>query len=238
MWDDDLRLMRIRFLILLVLSLAVGSSIAAPEPNHVILTGGPALRKWENYRVKRDQHDRWWANFIRASTLRMDEIRKASGPASKITWIVCRHSYASRGAEDGKPYVKWINELAQKRNVTLRWIETGDQAIRAINKHPRKSVVSFDYFGHSNKYCFLLDYSNQISGVSKSWIHEKDLSKLSRSIFARNAHCQSWGCHTAESMSDAWKRRTRRTLIGVVGKTDYSVVGQGRMPVVVGHWVR
>ena len=26
-----------------------------------------------------DQHDRWWANFVRASTLRMVEIRKAYG---------------------------------------------------------------------------------------------------------------------------------------------------------------
>jgi len=75
-------------------------------------------------------------------------------------------------------------------------------------------------------------------GGCKAWIHQNDLSKISKRIFARNAQCQSWGCHTAESMSAVWKRKTGKTLIGVVGKTDYSVVGHGRMPVVVGHWVR
>jgi len=230
--------MRVRLLTLLTLFLAIGATIAASDSNHVILTGGPALRKWENYRIKRDQHDRWWANFIRASTLRMDEIRKAYGPDSSITWVVYKHAYAARGAEDGKPYVKWINELAQRRHVTLRWVNSGDEAIKAINKHPSRSVVTFDYFGHSNKYCFLLDYSSQISGACKAWIHQNDLSKLSRRIFARNAQCQSWGCHTAESMSGVWKKQTGKKLIGVVGKTDYSVVGQGRMPAVVGYWVR
>ena len=155
--DDDSCLMRIRLLILLTLSLAIGSTIAASDSNHVILTGGPALRKWENNRVKRDQHDRWWANFIRASTLRMVEIRKAYGPTAPITWIVYQHGYAARAAEDGKPYIKWINELAGRRHVTLRWVNSGGEAIRAINKHAGRSVVTFDYFGHSNKYCFLLD---------------------------------------------------------------------------------
>ena len=50
---------------------------ATSHAEHVIVTGGPALRKWENYRTSKDQHDRWWANFVRASTLRMAEVRKA-----------------------------------------------------------------------------------------------------------------------------------------------------------------
>jgi hypothetical protein len=230
--------MRIRLLILLMFSLAIGSGVAATAANHVILTGGPALRKWENYRVKRDQHDRWWANFIRASTLRMVEIRRAYGPDAKITWVVYRDSYAARATEDGKPYTQWINDLAAKRHVTLRWVHSGSEAISAINNHPSKSVMTFDYFGHSNKYCFLLDYSSKISGASKAWIHQNDLSKIRRGIFSRNSQCQSWGCHTGESMSAVWKRNTGKTLIGVHGKTDYSVVGHGRMPAVVGNWVR
>ena len=230
--------MRIRLLILLTLSLAIGSGVAATSSNHIILTGGPALRKWENLRVERDRHDRWWANFIRASTLRMVEIRKAYGKDAKITWVVYRHGYVARGAEDGKPYTQWINKLAAKKNVTLRWINTGGEAISAINNHPSRSVITFDFFGHSNKFCFLLDYSSQIMGVSKAWIHQDDLSKIRRNIFTRNSQCQSWGCHTGESMSAVWKRNTGKTLIGVRGKTDYECVGQGRMPAVVGRWVR
>lgn len=221
-----------------MLGLVVGSGVAVSAGNHVILCGGPALRKWENLRVKRDQHDRWWANFVRASTLRMVEIRLAYGPDAKITWIVYRPGYVSRGGEDGKPYTTWINKLAAKRKVSLKWVSSGGAAIKAINNHPSKSVVSFDFFGHSNKYCFLLDYSSHIMGVSKAWIHQDDLSKIRRGIFSKNAQCQSWGCHTGESMSAVWKRSIGKTLIGVRGKTNYEMVGRGQMPSVSGSWVR
>jgi len=72
--------------------------------DHVILAGGPALRKWENLRAERDRHDRWWANFIRASTMRMDDIRVAYGPSSKIIWLVHKKGYDARAREDGKPF--------------------------------------------------------------------------------------------------------------------------------------
>ncbi|MBT8044840.1 MAG: hypothetical protein KJO79_07810 [Verrucomicrobiae bacterium] len=211
---------------------------SASSQRHVILCGGPALRKWENLRVQRDQHDRWWANFIRASTLRMVEIRRAYGKDAAITWIVYRPGYAARGREDGKPYTKWIAELAAKRKVTLIWVSSGAGAINAINRHPSRSVITFDFFGHSNKHCFLLDYSAEIMGASKAWIHENDLKRIKRGIFARRAQCQSWGCHTGESMSAFWKRATGQPMLGARGKTNYEPVGQGKMPSVSGSWVR
>ena len=212
--------------------------LSAAEKNHVILCGGPALRKWEDLRFKRDQHDRWWANFIRASTIRMDEIRKVRGKSAGITWIVHRDSYVTRGIEDGKPYTQWIQEQATKRNAKLIWINSGKGAIRAINNHPSKSVVSFDFFGHSNKHCFLFEYSNEIIGSSKSWLHESELGEINGRVFAKAALCQSWGCHTGESMSAIWKGATGVGLVGAKGKTSYEVVGQGRLPLVSGHWVR
>ena len=210
----------------------------AVEQHHVILCGGPALREWEDLRVEKDRHDRWWANFVRASTLRMVEIRRAYGPDAKITWVVYKPGYTARGIEDGKPYTKWINDLAARRKVTLRWVSSGGGAIKAINNHSSKSVITFDFFGHSNKYCFLLDYSSYIIGVSKAWIHQNDLSKIRRGVFAKTAQCQSWGCHTAESMSAVWKRQIGNTLIGVKGKTNYEFVGRGQMPTTSGRWIR
>ena len=100
--------LRLASLVLLLLS-------AWSRADHVIVTGGPALRKWENLRVQQDQHDRWWANFVRASTLRMAEIRKAYGPDAAIVWMVYQPGYQTRGREDGKPYTSWIAELAAKR---------------------------------------------------------------------------------------------------------------------------
>lgn len=217
---------------------ALPTSEVQTSQRHVILCGGPALRKWEDLRVERDQHDRWWANFIRASTIRIDEIKRAYGERSVVTWIVYRPGYAARGREDGKPYTKWITQQASKRGVDLVWISSGNGAINAINKHRTGSVVTFDFFGHSNKHCFLLDYSAIIMAASKAWIHEKDLGRIRRGIFARNAQCQSWGCHTGESMSAYWKQATGQPLLGARGKTDYEPVGQGKMPSVSGKWVR
>lgn len=224
------------FACLLALLFAAAGATAAPE--HVILTGGPALRQWENLRVPQDQHDRWWANFIRASTLRMDEIRQAYGPNAKIVWMVYRPGYATRGREDAKPYLTWIGEVAAKRNASLIWIDNNADIINRINQRPRGSITTFDFFGHSNRYCFLLDYGNDIMGACTTWLHQRDLSKLHSSVFARDAYCKSWGCHSGESMSAKWQAATGVPLEGAIGKTDYAEVSFNRMPSVSGRWAR
>ncbi len=226
-----------RILVLLA-ALVPLSTLGAPVPEHVILCGGPSLRQWENLRVSNERHDHWWANFIRASTLRMADIRLRYGKQAKLVWIVYRPNYLTRGKEDGKPYTTWIQEQATKRNCELVWVDSGPQAIRAINARPTRSIVTFDFFGHSNKFAFMLDYGNEIMAISKAWIHESDLGKIRSSVFAKDAVCQSYGCHTGESMSRVWARRVGVRLIGAVGKTDYAVVGQGRLPSVSGSWLR
>ncbi len=221
--------------ILLFVSLV---SVLPGRADHVIVTGGPALRKWENYRVAQDQHDRWWANFVRASTLRMAEIRKAYGSDAPITWMVFQPGYQTRGREDGKPYTKWITELAAKRRVSLVWFNSGGGFIQSINSRPRGSVKTFDFFGHSNRHAFMFDYGNDIMAVSTAWFHERDIPRIKGSVFDRSAYCKSWGCHTGESMSAAWKRSVGVPLEGAKGPTTYTVVGLGQLPVVRGSWAR
>lgn len=206
--------------------------------DHVIVTGGPALRKWENFRVPADQHDRWWANFVRASTLRMAEIRTAYGSDAPLVWFVYQPSYRTRGGEDGKPYTAWISELAAKRRVTLIWFNSSGDLIQSLNSRPRGSIQTFDFFGHSNRYAFMFDYGNDIMAASTSWLHERDIPRIKGSVFARNAYCKSWGCHTGESMSAAWKRSVGVPLVGAKGPTDYTVLSAGRLPVVKGSWAR
>lgn len=84
------------------------------QAEHVIVAGGPALRLWEDLRVSEDRHDRWWANFIRASTLRIDEIRRAYGTGVPVVWMVYQPAYQARGREDGKPYLTWIADQARE----------------------------------------------------------------------------------------------------------------------------
>ena len=223
-------------LYLSLLTLLLVSNIL--EARHVILCGGPALRKWEDLRVERDQHDRWWANFIRASTLRMDELRRVYGQSAPIVWIVYKPGYIARGKEDGKPYTKWIQEQASKRGAKLKWVSTGQSVISTINSQPSKSITTFDFFGHSNRHCFMLDYGCNIMGASKAYIHERHLSKLSKRPFSPFAVCQSYGCHTGESMSGYWRKAVGIPLIGANGKTDYIVVGKGQLPRVVGSWTQ
>jgi hypothetical protein len=206
--------------------------------DHVIVTGGPALRKWENLRILPDQHDRWWANFVRASTLRMAEIRQAYGPEAPLVWMVFQPCYQTRGREDGKPYTTWISQLAAERHATLIWFSSSNGFLQALNARPRGSIQTFDFIGHSNRYAFMFDYGNEIMAASTSWLHERDLPRIKSSVFARNAYCKSWGCHTGESMSAVWKRATGVPLEGAKGPTDYTVISYGRMPEVRGSWIR
>ncbi len=214
------------------------SPLLAAEQVHFILAGGPALRQWEDLRVESSRHDRWWANFIRASTLRMVELRKAHGKDCKIVWAVYKDGYARRGSEDGKPLTTWISDLAKKRNVKLIWYSKGSEVIKAFNTQPKNSIATFDYFGHSNRWCFMLDYSCKVSAASKCWLHEKDIYKIKKSVFKKHCISQSWGCYTGESMNEVWRRSLKHPIIAAKGKTDYKLVGQGKMPAINGSWVR
>jgi hypothetical protein len=208
------------------------------QAEHVIVTGGPALRRWEDLRVAEDRHDRWWANFVRASTLRIDEIRRAYGGTAPVVWMVYQPGYQARGKEDGKPYLAWISQQASKRKVSLVWFNSSGDFLKSLNSRPRGSVKTFDFFGHSNRHAFMFDYGSDIMAASTAWLHERDLPRIKAGIFDSNAYCKSWGCHTGQSMSEVWKRAIGVALEGAKGPTDYTVVGQGKMPAVRGSWTR
>ena len=221
--------------LLTLLLITLTFSASAPASEHLILSDGPALRKWENLRVKQDRHDNWWANFIRSATMRMDQLRKTKGSNAKITWLVYKNGYAKRSREDGKPYTTWISEQASKRGVRLIWVSGSSSIIAKINQ--QRGLDSFDYFGHSNKHCFLLDYSSNIMGATSAWLHEKELHRISRSAFAPNAVCKSWGCHTGQSMNRYWKNALGIEIIGAHGKTNYAPLSNGKMPSLNGRWI-
>ncbi|MDX1681358.1 MAG: hypothetical protein R3242_11585 [Akkermansiaceae bacterium] len=204
--------------------------------DHVIVTGGPALRKWEDLRVEKDRHDRWWANFIRASTIEMDLLLKQPDFNDRLVWMVYLPAYRDRGQEDGKPYTTWIQKQATKRNAQLIWFSSGPEFIQKFNALPQGSVKEFEYFGHSNKHAFMFEYGSDIMAASTAWLHENDLGKLKRSVFSRDAVCTSWGCHTGESMSQVWERQLKVPLRGVRGPTHYSSVGRGELPIAKGPW--
>jgi hypothetical protein len=162
----------------------------------------------------------------------MLEVLKEEGPDTQLTWMVYRPAYERRASEEGRPLVAWVESVRDdfflklhNKNIKLIWFDSGDDIIRYINSgqnRRRNKVAMFEYFGHSNRHAFLLDYSSAVMGASKAWLHERDLSDLKRSAFAKGAFCRSFGCHTGESMSTAWKKATGARMWGVYGKTDYS----------------
>lgn len=205
----------------------------------VIMTGGVALRSWENNRGPL-AHDNWWANFVRASTIQM-EITRSKDPNAKIVWLVYRPAYVTRGAENKTDYVSRIRETAAKYRTKLVFFDTMDQMYKAINTAPKGKdrITHFYYFGHSNPNAFMLDYSNYIVAASTVWMHEDDLAKrIKPGVFAPDAECWSYGCYTGCSMSQKWKQATGASMWGNLESTRYQPVGDGKLPQGVGKWVK
>ena len=221
----------------LLLTTCAVSAVQAQSQEYILVSGGPALHKWEQYRRPGEQHDHWWANFIRPARMRIEEIQKKD-PAAFITWMVYENSYVTRSQEENRSLTELVGTVRDKYHVNLVWFQSGDQVINYMNHgqpRGRTPICNFEYFGHSNKYCFLFDYSNHTYGASPAWLHEKDLTKLNFGIFTKDAFCKSWGCHTGESMSTAWRRATGLPMWGACGKTDYSNPMQVELSP-GGHW--
>jgi hypothetical protein len=214
----------------------------------IIVSGGPALQTWENLRRKVDQHDQWWGNFIRSAKFRMAEIVKEKGPSANITWMVYRPAYERRATEQGVPLLQYIESVRDdyfardlKHPIRLVWFDSGDDVINYVNSGQNRRSVKvggFEYFGHSNMYAFMFDYSNHISGACRAWLHQDDLKRMKRSAFAKGAFCKSWGCHTGESMSAVWRSSTGTRMWGAKGKTDYSPLKFDKLPEITdgGYW--
>jgi hypothetical protein len=131
--------------------------------------------------------------------------------------------------------------VRDKYGIRLVWFSSTDELINYVNNGQNRNAIKvsgFEYFGHSNKYCFVFDYSNHILGASKSFLHQSDLKRLDRKAFAKGAYCKSWGCHSGEAFSQEFRRVTGLKMIGAIGKTDYSESWKGTLPFVSngGRW--
>ena len=143
---------------------------------------------------------------------------------SQITWLVYKPAYKTRAQQEGQDLIANIVSVKEAYGIDLRFFSRTDEVINYLNAgKPRDQVkiANFEYFGHSNKACFLFDYSNNIDSASKVWLHEKDLSRLNRGIFTRDAFAKSWGCHTGESMSQKFRAATGIKMWGATGRSQY-----------------
>ena len=216
--------MRYFYSALLLLLLALTSAPAEVQREYIVVSGGPSLIEWEKYKVA--PHDRWWGNFIRSARVRIEQLRKQHGPSARITWLVYKPGYVRRAQrQDHSDLIGNIASVRSKYGLNLVFFSDTGQLINYLNNgqpRDRVKIANFEFYGHSNKACFMFDYSNEIDSGSKVWLHESELNRIRRGIFTRDAFVKSWGCHTAESMSKLWRQATGKRMIGAFGKTDYA----------------
>ncbi len=200
---------------------ASNAPLAGPE--YIVVSGGPTLMKWEQWKIQ--PHDLWWMNFIRAARIRIQQLEAQGVPGSQITWLVYRPSYETRAAQDGQDLIAHITSVRDRYGVNLRFFRRTETLIDYLNNgqpRDRVKIADFEYFGHSNKACFLFDYSNVIDSASKVWLHESELTKIHRGIFTSDAFVKSWGCHTGESMSKKFRAATGIRMWGATGRSQYN----------------
>jgi len=229
-------LLLIASLSILAIGAKAGDNI--PKGEWIIVIGGPSLKEWEQYKAQ--PHDHWWANFVRAARLRTEQLRDGLGPNAPITWLVYKQGYLDRATQEHQDLIGLIDSVREKFNLNLVWFHAGSEVIDYLNNgQPRNRVkiAGFEYFGHSNRACFMFDYSNVLDSASKSWLHENELSKIDRRAFAHGAYVRSWGCHTGESMSKKWYRATGTHMIGAIGKTQFMMEELPILTSTDGKWV-
>jgi len=210
----------------------------ASSGEFIVLTGGVSLWVWEKW--KANPHDNWWMNFVRASRIRIQEMKEAQ-PNAQITWLVYRPSYEKRAKQENNDLISHIQSVRDAYGVKLMWFDKPSQVINYLNagqSRDKVKIADFEFFGHSNKACWMFDYSSNIDSASKAWLHQDDMKQINRGIFSRDAYVKSWSCHTGESMSKVFKTQTGVAMIGASGKTQYMT---DELPVLAsptGRWLK
>lgn len=235
--------MRIAVLLLAFFALLCGPTQAAPtlpdsQKEYIILCGGVSMWQWEKYKAA--PHDNWWMNFVRASRIRIQQIQ-AENPNAQITWLVYRPSYVARAKQEKNDLISHIESVRDAFHVKLIFFDKTDELVNYLNygqNRDQVKIANFEFFGHSNRACWMFDYSANVDSASKCWLHQDDLKQIRRGIFTKDAFIKSWSCHTGEEMSKKWKSAVGVPMIGAVGKTQYMTDELPILSSANGKWVK
>ena len=104
---------------------------AQDQGEHVVVTGGPSLMEWEKYKLQ--PHDNWWMNFVRASRLRIEQLRQQYGPSAKITWLVYQRGYQRRQSQEHESLFSIIQSVRDKYGLNLIYFNSADQLCYYLN---------------------------------------------------------------------------------------------------------
>ncbi|MFH1067591.1 MAG: hypothetical protein V1746_06785 [bacterium] len=227
-----------RCFLIVILALQLGA-LSAFANEHIVVSGGPALFYFEKHKAK--PHDKYWGNFIDAAAAKIRSIKPSVPSGDTITWMVYRTGYEKRGKEQGDDLLATIAERAKILGANLVYFNDRKEFLNYLNDRPDNNLIArLEYFGHSNKRNWMFDYSNRLDGssIEPAMLHIWNLKNIDSGIFASDAVCQSWGCHSGEEYSAAWFKRTGRRMTGAIGKTDYSQGGLPFLSTEGGKWVQ
>ncbi|NJK92284.1 MAG: hypothetical protein HC904_10880 [Blastochloris sp.] len=177
-----------RFVILATLALVLLTGmISAPlqAGEQLYVSGGPALRYFE--RSKKNDHDRYWGNFIDSVLARHQKVQSEYGPEDQLTWMIFRPGYESRGREEKMDLIAEVEKRVASIGARLIWFSTKQELLDYVNQgqdRERIKIRRFEYFGHSNKRCFMFDYSNVVDGavIESGTLHVDDLKNCVRAV--------------------------------------------------------
>ena len=106
---------------------------AAADTEYLVVSGGPAVRQFEDLRRAGEQHDRWWGNFVRTARVRMQEIHNTVPANTHITWLVYRDAYVRRGAAEHQPLTQNVESVPKAYPyIHLVWFRSTEEALDRI----------------------------------------------------------------------------------------------------------
>jgi hypothetical protein len=205
------------------------------DGEYVIIVGGVSLMEWEKF--KANPHDNWWANFVRAARIRTEQIR-AVAPNVPLTWMVYRPGYVARSKQEKRDLLPFIQSVGDTFHCTIKFFDTTPELVAYLNNRTTQKICGLEFFGHSNKACWMFDYSNNLDSGSKCWLHEKELGQIHRGIFTRGALIKSWSCYSGELFVKSWYQATGTRMWGAIGKTQYMTDELPAFATSSGRWVR
>ena len=202
--------------------------VNGPPREYVILTGGPSLTVWEKYKTA--PHDQFWGSF--RARLAHPLPATPEGERQRPE----RHLHVARLR--GRLQVPVARRTTRTTSATSipcatsttctwsRWtngVQVMDYLNHGQDRGNRIKVVDFEYFGHSNRCCFMFDYSSNIDSASKNYLHEDQLTSAEPVGVLPPRVREKLGLpHGREHEQAKFYDATGTRMIGAIGRTDFT----------------
>jgi hypothetical protein len=178
--------MRLRLFLRASRSRSASIASAVADTEYIVVSGGPAVRTVRGSASSRRSSTT--AGGETSSAPPACACRRFTRPrpqGTHITWLVYRDGYVRRAClRAHQPLTQNIESVPKAYPfINLVWFRSTDELIRYINEGGMSrwstKISGFEYFGHSNKYSFMFDYSSDIYANSVRWLHQTDLETVS-----------------------------------------------------------